>query len=63
MSETFSYALFRNRQPQNLVVLIVKKTHNMLAMEAKNAENPTRSEFSFHGQKFWRQCVSVIDTT
>ncbi len=40
---------------------IVKTPLKMLATDAKNAENRTRSEFFYDGRKFRRQCVNVID--
>ncbi len=38
---------------------IFKTPLKMLAMEAKNAENQTRSQLFYDGRKFWRQCVNV----
>ncbi len=39
----------------------VKTPLKMLATDAKNAKNRTRSELFYNGQKFRRQCVNVID--
>ncbi len=41
----------------------VKTPLKMLATDAKNAKNRTRSEFFYDGRKFQRQCVNVIDIT
>ncbi len=46
-----------------LAFRIVKTPLKMLATDAKNAENRTRSEFFYDGRKFQRQCVNVTDTT
>ncbi len=48
----------------NLTIAISVKTPlKMLATDAKNGKNLTRSGFFYDGQKFWRQCVNVIDIT
>ncbi len=41
----------------------VKTPLKMLATDAKNAKNQTRSEIFYDGQNFRRQCVNVIDRT
>ncbi len=41
----------------------VKTPLKMLATDAENAKNQTRSEFFYDGRKFRRQCVNVIDIT
>ncbi len=41
----------------------VKTPLKMLATDAKNAKNRTRSEFFYDGRKFRRQCANVIDIT
>ncbi len=41
----------------------VKTPLKMLATDAKNAKDRTRSDFFYDGRKFWRQCVNVIDVT
>ncbi len=38
-------------------------SERMLATDAKNAKNRTRSKFFYDGRKFRRQCVNVIDIT
>ncbi len=41
----------------------VKTPLKMLATDAKNTKNRTRSEFFYDGRKFRRQCANVIDIT
>ncbi len=41
----------------------VKTPLKMLATDAKNAKNRTRSKFFYDGRKFRRQCANVIDIT